>query len=650
MASLLDGVVLNCSTTGTGTLTLGSAVAPYLTPAQAGAVSGTSYFYSIVDAAGGNFECGISPWTSGSGNGTLTRNPSVSSNSNAAISLSGTSIVRLGCVLAESFAPLTITPPANTTTQGLVITQTGPTSSQSGPLSYNLVSVTLQGAVTGSGIDAYGLDNTNSIAFRVNTTIAGGTTEAAAGLISALRVTTTSTIHDTVALGGAFYTNVVVGGTAFSEAFNAYALVDNNGSVNTLVGGEFDVGIAGGTPGGSATNRFGIYLGSTGALNASSLDAGMAITGIGSSFVKAFLLTNKGGNAPIATGGDLFYADTAYTIANVFNLSNMTVTADILNFPNYTVAGSGLTTISRNAIAATSTDALVLQNTTAATSGTANQWSPRAHWIGQLWNTTAAATETVEWLAELQSLSSNATSLQNNLVFSAQINGAGYGPIVKFQFAGSGNGGLYLNSSTGKNANLVYEDGGNNVWYLQNNGATDTLQLFNSDANGNSTRLSITQAGAIAFPGVSTTASAANAFLDNTASNNLLRSTSSIIYKRDIEPLDPAAALKVLTGARPIWYRSKCANDNPDWSWYGLGAEDMADLDPRLVHWSYRDEDYEVIHAAAGEARQRRLKVGASLKPDGVQYDRLAPHLICGWQNHEARIAALERAAPTHAA
>src|SRR5262249_38050871 len=59
----------------------------------------------------------------------------------------------------------------------------------------------------------------------------------------------------------------------------------------------------------------------------------------------------------------------------------------------------------------------------------------------------------------------------------------------------------------------------------------------------------------IYFPNLATTASAANAFIDNATSpaNQLKRSTSSLHYKRDVEPLDPALALKVLADAKPIW-------------------------------------------------------------------------------------------------
>jgi hypothetical protein len=101
MAGLLDGVVLNSATTGTGTLTLGAAVAPYLGMAAAGAVSGNTYSYSIVDATNSASEYGAGVWTSGGVNGTLTRGPIWSTNSNAAISCSGQQLVRISALMED---------------------------------------------------------------------------------------------------------------------------------------------------------------------------------------------------------------------------------------------------------------------------------------------------------------------------------------------------------------------------------------------------------------------------------------------------------------------------------------------------------------------------------------------------------------------
>lgn len=145
---------------------------------------------------------------------------------------------------------------------------------------------------------------------------------------------------------------------------------------------------------------------------------------------------------------------------------------------------------------------------------------------------------------------------------------------------------------------------------------------------------------------IGTTASSSNAFLDNADGNNLLRSTSSMDYKKDVEPLNSDIADKVIAEAEPIWYRSKSSFDNPLWSWYGFGAEQIATIEPRLVHWSYKESDYEEIvvkpESSTYEAQpdgtfkevitekviEKRLKQGSVKSPDGIMYDRLTVMLV----------------------
>jgi hypothetical protein len=86
MAKLYNLARMTTSTTGTGTITLGSAVASYVTFAAAGAQNGETVTYAIVD--GNNREVGRGVYTS-SGT-TLTRATILeSTNSNLAINLSG---------------------------------------------------------------------------------------------------------------------------------------------------------------------------------------------------------------------------------------------------------------------------------------------------------------------------------------------------------------------------------------------------------------------------------------------------------------------------------------------------------------------------------------------------------------------------------
>jgi len=125
--------------------------------------------------------------------------------------------------------------------------------------------------------------------------------------------------------------------------------------------------------------------------------------------------------------------------------------------------------------------------------------------------------------------------------------------------------------------------------------SSDTALAVKNQASS-STFFNVRGDGAVQFPLISTTASAANAFIDNANSNNLLRSTSSIRYKQDVHTLDVANEVLKL---RPIRYRSKAAADDPKLWWYGLIAEEVAKVDPRLIF------------------------TDAQGRPDGVQYDRI---------------------------
>jgi uncharacterized protein DUF2793/endosialidase-like protein len=123
------------------------------------------------------------------------------------------------------------------------------------------------------------------------------------------------------------------------------------------------------------------------------------------------------------------------------------------------------------------------------------------------------------------------------------------------------------------------------------------------------TRLEIAPSGNVYFPGIGTTASAANAVLNSGSSpaNELLRSTSSARYKTDITDLG-ADWKRTISALRPIAYRSKAPADNPDLQWFGLIAEEVSKVEPRLVHY-IRDADGNEV-------------------PESVQYERLTVLLL----------------------
>lgn len=114
-------------------------------------------------------------------------------------------------------------------------------------------------------------------------------------------------------------------------------------------------------------------------------------------------------------------------------------------------------------------------------------------------------------------------------------------------------------------------------------------------------RLRIDRTGAVFFPSVGTTGSAASAYLNSASSpaNQLLRSTSSVRYKGDIAPVLPSR-IAAAAALRPIEFTSTAPNDlGVDTRFVGLVAEEVYQADPALA---FLDDQG---------------------RPDGVMYDRV---------------------------
>lgn len=152
------------------------------------------------------------------------------------------------------------------------------------------------------------------------------------------------------------------------------------------------------------------------------------------------------------------------------------------------------------------------------------------------------------------------------------------------------------------------------------------------------------------------TANPANLNIDS--GGNIQRSTSSIRYKTDVEDLEEAYADNVIFNARPVWYRSLSDADNSNWSWYGLIAEELAELDPRLVFWGRPskevlveeakdevvDDSGNVIEPAQEAVYTNEPDLDADLQPEGVAYDRLTVLLINVVQRQQRQIEELQEA------
>ena len=98
MVVLVNRAKMTTATTGTGTITLGSAIASYQSFAGAGVSDGDSVRYVIEDGTT-DWEIGAGTYTA-SGT-TLTRNPSESSGGGAAISLSGSATIFVSAIAAD---------------------------------------------------------------------------------------------------------------------------------------------------------------------------------------------------------------------------------------------------------------------------------------------------------------------------------------------------------------------------------------------------------------------------------------------------------------------------------------------------------------------------------------------------------------------
>lgn len=157
-------------------------------------------------------------------------------------------------------------------------------------------------------------------------------------------------------------------------------------------------------------------------------------------------------------------------------------------------------------------------------------------------------------------------------------------------------------------------------------------------------------------PGVynQTNANAANVVVVD-ANSKLLRSTSSMRFKKDVEDLDEQIADDMIKNARPVWFRGTAGYDDPAHSFYGLIAEQIAEVDPRLVAWEPAEHcDCQPPADLVARHKDEDDHYDFSLQPQhwhtchipgGVQYDRIVPHLLSVVKRVLERVETLERAA-----
>ena len=141
--------------------------------------------------------------------------------------------------------------------------------------------------------------------------------------------------------------------------------------------------------------------------------------------------------------------------------------------------------------------------------------------------------------------------------------------------------------------------------------------------NGNSSGSIL---GAIRVPSIGT---GTGTSLIRGADSRILLSSSSKRYKLNIEDLDDYIVSNSILNLRPVWYRSnpKTTMDRPDWSHIGLIAEEVAEIEPRLVN-------YNIETGSNGEE---------ILIPESVQYDRIGVILLSHIQKQTKVIQELSK-------
>lgn len=159
--------------------------------------------------------------------------------------------------------------------------------------------------------------------------------------------------------------------------------------------------------------------------------------------------------------------------------------SDTISLTSTTAANNKITQGAAINIGTTSTDGIILQNTTAAAAG-AQQYSPRLRFTAQGWKTTAtAASQTVDWIVENVPVQ-NSTNPTTMLTVAPQVNGGGYlstplgffyqptGPVVGMgRDGGSGSGPVFFGTfnslaGTGGAIRTAIDVSGDEIYFTQN--------------------------------------------------------------------------------------------------------------------------------------------------------------------------------------
>lgn len=258
----------------------------------------------------------------------------------------------------------------------------------------------------------------------------------------------------------------------------ALLLASNASGQTTLVSGVGTLPVGQGGTGLASAVAYALFAGGT-----TSTGAHQQVSGLGTS---GYVLTSNGAGAlptwQAAAGGGVTSIAAGSGLAGGTVTSTGTFTLDLTSANVFTAAQS----VNKAGIATTSTDALILTNTTAATSGVTQQYSSRIRLTGAAWKTNAtAASQTDDWIIENQP-QSGASATTENLIIASQISGGGY--TTQATLTSSGN--LTATGNITQNGNILNINSAtphfelNSLYYLDTRNTTTELYVGTANNGG----------------------------------------------------------------------------------------------------------------------------------------------------------------------
>ena len=183
-------------------------------------------------------------------------------------------------------------------------------------------------------------------------------------------------------------------------------------------------------------------------------------------------------------------------------------------------------------------------------------------------------------------------------------------------------------------------DVNNAIIQFTNNGITAQRASITAGAGGQLSMNSTT-----AYWGCIQTNTVAGQAVVVTSDGQLRRTSSSEKYKNSIEDLDHDVADRVLN-LRPVWFKANETNiDNPEeWSYVGLIAEEVAEVEPRLALFKKAEIVYDELgNQKFNEDGTPEMTELDTPEPEGVKYAELSVYLLDIIKREKIRSSNLEQ-------